>query len=386
MIQLLLILICLPCFAFQTLLVSGDYQYEMYEPQDEIPLCELEEGLSMYYEAYLHPKLHEGIPLQALQIDESRFRSYEEFIADMFQRDFDSYQHPDQRHYYQVRCIQDQKIVAICAVLEEGKTGRNYMDHIGVHKDFRRQGIAQTLVGEVIRTLPNFLELSLDTRTFNGPAQALYEKLGFKKLEVHPNPKKQFTYCHYVYQEDGDSFYGSSGSVQEKRFHLALETNDLDGSLEFYREVFQKKAIKMDDENGFIDFFGTILAFHESADFLIPTSQTVHEEQIPEIRKTFFVPCFHFGTDGLSESEFKAVIGKLQSIGAKLIIEPTMVNRGKPSEQIFTFVRDPQGYVIELRSVKKPFQIDQIRDYAQQDQETQKETFSDKELDQTHYQ
>lgn len=191
------ILFCSPCFAFKTLLISEDYQYEMYEPEDEIPLCQLEEGRLMYYEAYLHPKLHEGISLNALHIDESKFHSYEEYISDMFQRDFESYCHPNSRHYYQVRHSQDQKIVAICAVLEQGNY--NYIDHIGVHKDFRRQGIAQTLLREVINTLPNFLELSLDTRTFNSPAQALYEKLGFKKWEVHPNPKKQSTYFHYSF-------------------------------------------------------------------------------------------------------------------------------------------------------------------------------------------
>jgi len=200
LILLFLVLLCSPCFAFRTLLIQDDYIYEMYEPQDRIPLSLLEEARSMYFEAYLNPRLHKDIPLKALQIDEYRFHTYEEFLSDLFQRNFASYEHPGRfsRYYYQVRSNRDQKIIGVCAVLDQNKNGRHFIEHIGVHKDFRRRGIAQTLIGEVINSLPNFVAISLDTRIFNGPAQALYEKLGFDKLETHPNPKKQFTYFHYV--------------------------------------------------------------------------------------------------------------------------------------------------------------------------------------------
>jgi ribosomal protein S18 acetylase RimI-like enzyme len=48
------------------------------------------------------------------------------------------------------------------------------------------------------KLVPGFVEISLDTRVFNRSAQALYEKTGFKKLEIHPVPEKQATYFHYV--------------------------------------------------------------------------------------------------------------------------------------------------------------------------------------------
>ncbi len=188
-----------PSFALTTLLVNDGYIYESYDPQEEIPSSILNEGLSMYFEAYLHPRLHVGIPVNALQIDTSQFHSYDEFILDMFQRDFESYRIPGQtpRIYLQARSMKDGKIVGVCAVLVN-ENNNYYIDHIGVHKDFRRQKVATNLMKGLLKAIPNFNEISLDTRVFNRPGQLFYEKLAFKKLEVHPIPQKQSTYCHYV--------------------------------------------------------------------------------------------------------------------------------------------------------------------------------------------
>jgi hypothetical protein len=146
---ILLISMTYPCFAFKTLLVEKGYVYEMYDPHDEIPLDVLNEGVAMYFEAYLNPKLHNGISLKTLQVDEAKFASYDEFISDMFQRDFISYQFPDTtpRLYLQARLAQDGRIVGVCAILEQ-TPGTYYMDHMGVDKDFRRQKIA-TICGRV---------------------------------------------------------------------------------------------------------------------------------------------------------------------------------------------------------------------------------------------
>ncbi len=196
----LLLVVTGPCFALQTLFVNESYVYEMYEPEDCIPLSVLDEGMRMYFEAYQFPRLYEGISLEELHIDETRFKSYEEFILDMLQKDFASYQDPKDisRAYFQARSLSDNQIVAICAVLKLTQSGHYYMDHLGVHKDFRRQGIASTILKEVINTFPDLIEMSLDTRIFNKPAQALYEKTGFKKLDINPNPRMHQTYIHYV--------------------------------------------------------------------------------------------------------------------------------------------------------------------------------------------
>lgn len=195
------VLISSSCFGYQALLTKDDYLYEVYEPQDRIPVETLLNGLKMYYQAYLTPKLHAGIPLSELQIDETRFRSYEEFIEDMFYRDFLSYQITQKArcYYFQVRHLPTDQIVSLCVILQLDEPGFYYMDHIGTHKDFRRRGLAFTLVQQMQKFLTNCIDISLDTRIFNLPAQALYEKLGFKRLSIHPVPRKQTIYCRYVY-------------------------------------------------------------------------------------------------------------------------------------------------------------------------------------------
>lgn len=195
----LLVFVMNPVYAFQTLFVDRDCVYEVYEYQDFIPNEVLQEGQSMYFEAFLHPKLHEGKSLKELQIDEIRFRSYEEFIADMSAKDFESYQTPNSilRLYFQVRRFNDNKIVGVAAVLRLADRSY-YIDHFGVHKGFRKLGIGQTLLIQLQQFLSDAECISLDTRVFNTPAQALYEKMGFRRVNIHPNPKKQTTYIHYV--------------------------------------------------------------------------------------------------------------------------------------------------------------------------------------------
>ncbi|MBS0604556.1 MAG: GNAT family N-acetyltransferase [Verrucomicrobia bacterium] len=210
-------------FTLETLLIEKGFLYEMYGSQEEIPLSELQAGREMYFEAYLNPCLHEGIPLMAMQIDETRFHSYEEFISDMFQRDFESYQFPGDtsRLYIQVRRIQDGKIIGICAILMKAPHSY-YIDHIGVHKDFRRQKIGSTLIEQALKAIPDYIDISLDTRVFNKSAQFFYEKLGFEKVEVHPYAQKQSIYCHYVFMKDS---YMNSVSAQMQFLSALVDKN-----------------------------------------------------------------------------------------------------------------------------------------------------------------
>lgn len=188
------------CEAYQELGRQDDYIFEVYEPGDFIPSEQLEEGHRMYRETYNYPSLHEGISLSTLKIDPTRFKSYDDFIDDMFQRDFQSYQdiYRNSRFYFQVRQAFTNKILAICSLLNQDQPGYYYLDHIGTHKDFKRKRLALTLLKWVEKTCTDYIVISLDTRVFNYPAHALYEKAGYKKLKIHPNPKKQDVYYHYV--------------------------------------------------------------------------------------------------------------------------------------------------------------------------------------------
>ena len=70
------------------------------------------------------------------------------------------------------------------------------MMNVAVHPDYRRQGIAEALVLELVSRLKALGSrcLSLEVRVSNEPARMLYEKLGFalmgKRPRYYSNPRE----------------------------------------------------------------------------------------------------------------------------------------------------------------------------------------------------
>ena len=68
--------------------------------------------------------------------------------------------------------------------------------NVAVHPDFRRRGIAETLINALVTELKNrgSHALTLEVRASNTPAIALYEKLGFRQVgcrkNYYRNPKE----------------------------------------------------------------------------------------------------------------------------------------------------------------------------------------------------
>lgn len=68
--------------------------------------------------------------------------------------------------------------------------------NVAVHPDFRRQGIAETLMVQLVDALKEMGShcLTLEVRASNDPAIALYEKLGFEEVgrrkNYYRNPKE----------------------------------------------------------------------------------------------------------------------------------------------------------------------------------------------------
>lgn len=60
---------------------------------------------------------------------------------------------------------------------------------VAVHKDFRRQGIGEKLIGKLIECCKNedISEINLEVRISNLAAQNLYKKMGFSEVGQRPN-------------------------------------------------------------------------------------------------------------------------------------------------------------------------------------------------------
>lgn len=67
--------------------------------------------------------------------------------------------------------------------------GESDMMNIAVHPDYRRCGLAEMLVAELVTALKNAGNtcLTLEVRASNAPAIALYEKTGFSQIGLRKN-------------------------------------------------------------------------------------------------------------------------------------------------------------------------------------------------------
>ena len=67
--------------------------------------------------------------------------------------------------------------------------GESDMMNIAVHPDYRRRGLAEMLVAELVTALKNAGNtcLTLEVRASNAPAIALYEKTGFSQIGLRKN-------------------------------------------------------------------------------------------------------------------------------------------------------------------------------------------------------
>ena len=86
-------------------------------------------------------------------------------------------------------------LVAVCDGKVAGYVGsQSVMDeadmmNIAVHPDYRKQGVAQMLISELISQLAisDVKCLTLEVRASNDPAISLYHKLGFEQVGRRPN-------------------------------------------------------------------------------------------------------------------------------------------------------------------------------------------------------
>lgn len=63
-------------------------------------------------------------------------------------------------------------------------SGEGYVTNVAVLPEYRKQGIAQKLIEEQLKTPMDFI--SLEVRESNAPAIKLYEKMGFQNMGIRP--------------------------------------------------------------------------------------------------------------------------------------------------------------------------------------------------------
>ena len=124
-------------------------------------------------------------------------------------------------------------------------------------------------------------------------------------------------------------------------FHLAMPTNDLKATIEFYTKRLSCKLGRQDSSWVDLDFFGHQLVFHYCGDHVFPTYHN------PVDSKQVQLP--HFGVVLIAD-DFWKLAHQLESAHTEFIIEPYTRFKGTNGEQSTMFFLDPNGYALEFKS------------------------------------
>ena len=129
------------------------------------------------------------------------------------------------------------------------------------------------------------------------------------------------------------------------RFHLAIPAGDLDKAIEFYCNILG--CTKGNSEEGNwsdINFWGNELTLHSSS-----CKQTGDRHNVD--MNNVSVP--HFGVH-LTAEEFKDLKERIIQNNIGFIDEPYVRFEGNVLEQETMFIEDPNGNVLELKTMVNP--------------------------------
>ncbi|QKX16277.1 VOC family protein [Microbulbifer sp. YPW1] len=127
--------------------------------------------------------------------------------------------------------------------------------------------------------------------------------------------------------------------------HLAIPAGDLQVTKAFYCDVLGCKSGNSEEGRWVdIDFWGNELTLHQSA------------EQLPNVRHEVdmgAVAVPHFGAH-LSDAEFQALKARIEAAGLEYLDKPYRRFVGDEYEQETFFIKDPNGNVLEMKSMVNP--------------------------------
>ena len=127
--------------------------------------------------------------------------------------------------------------------------------------------------------------------------------------------------------------------------HLAIPAGDLEIAKKFYCDVLGCKTGNSEEGHWVdIDFWGNELTLHQS------------KEQLPNVRHDVdmgAVAVPHFGAH-LPNDEFQALKARIDAAGVEYLDKPYRRFVGDEYEQETFFIKDPNGNVLEMKSMVNP--------------------------------
>ncbi|RKE95351.1 VOC family protein [Ichthyenterobacterium magnum] len=130
-------------------------------------------------------------------------------------------------------------------------------------------------------------------------------------------------------------------------FHLSLPCTDVEDTKKFYVETVGAILGRHSNNWADINLFGHQITFTQAGKFNFNNPNYVFEGKI--------LPSFHFGII-LSVDEWGAMYSKLNKLNLELVTQATFL-KNKSGEHLSFFVKDPNGYMLEFKSFKKPIEV-----------------------------
>ena len=139
-------------------------------------------------------------------------------------------------------------------------------------------------------------------------------------------------------------------------FHLAIPAGDLKTSVAFYRDILGCSTGNSETGRWVdINFWGNELTLHQSQESLPNVSHDVD-------MGTVMVP--HFGVH-LEQADFDTVKARLEAKGIDFIDPPYRRFKGNEFEQETFFIKDPNGNVMEIKTMVNPEVLFKVVDGCQ---------------------
>ncbi len=153
---------------------------------------------------------------------------------------------------------------------------------------------------------------------------------------------------------------------------VVLGTIDLDKTQAFYKSHFDCKVNKTEDALN-VDFFGHQLIFSKGKK--VGKGFSLNSKIIKQAKETHLLVAEHFGISDLTRSKIDQIINGFKN-GKDCLLAPTIANKGGANEEIYTFVKDPNGHAVELRYLKNPnISLKEVDKITQQNDNIVKEPY-----------
>jgi extradiol dioxygenase family protein len=131
-------------------------------------------------------------------------------------------------------------------------------------------------------------------------------------------------------------------------FHLAFPVDDLAAAREFYGRILGCREGRSAET--WVDFD---LGGHQIVAHLAPEAAP---KRVTNEVDSEAVPVPHFGLV-LPMDEWKALAARLEEVGVKFVIPPTVRFAGQPGEQATMFLLDPAGNALEFKAMADPAKL-----------------------------